>query len=141
MPAFIDMDENITIRDQIQDNGGPVVLINTFTVSLGGDGGTRKCLGADAVWMKRQPGFISTQLHHDVAGSTVFLNYAVWESTAHFRSALTNPEFQAKLATYPPRTGATPHLFRKVAVRNTVLARAVLPGPSASTTRTASRPM
>lgn len=28
----------------------------------------------DANWMKQQPGYISTQLHRGIAGSTVFLN-------------------------------------------------------------------
>ena len=33
----------------------------------------------DANWMKRQPGFISTQLHRAIGDSHLFLNYAVWE--------------------------------------------------------------
>jgi hypothetical protein len=37
-------------------------------------------------------------------------------STAHFRQAFTNPEFQSKLAEYPPSAIASPHLFRKTAV-------------------------
>jgi len=45
----------------------------------------------------RQPGFISTQLHRGIAGNSVCINYAVWESTEHFKRAFTNPEFQAKL--------------------------------------------
>jgi len=32
---------------------------------------------ADASWMKKQPGYISTQWHRGIAGSTVFLNYAI----------------------------------------------------------------
>jgi len=70
----------------------------------------------DAVFMKRRPGFISTQLHRAVGESPTYLNYAVWESTAHFRQAFTNPEFQSKLAGYPPSAVASPHLFRKIAV-------------------------
>jgi heme-degrading monooxygenase HmoA len=66
--------------------------------------------------MRHQPGFISTQLHRGVGGSRVFINYAVWESTEHFKRALTNPEFQSKLGHYPPSAVASPHLFRKVAV-------------------------
>jgi heme-degrading monooxygenase HmoA len=66
--------------------------------------------------MKRRPGFISTQLHRAVGERPTYLNYAVWESTAHFRQAFTNPEFQSKLARYPPSAVASPHLFRKIAV-------------------------
>jgi hypothetical protein len=51
-----------------------------------------------------------------IAGSGVFLNYAVWESTVHFKRAFTNPEFDAKLARYPGSAVVSPHLFRKVSV-------------------------
>jgi len=66
--------------------------------------------------MKRQPGFISTQLHRAIGESPTYLNYAVWESTAAFRAAFTHPEFLAKLSTYPRSAVASPHLFQKVAV-------------------------
>jgi heme-degrading monooxygenase HmoA len=66
--------------------------------------------------MKRQPGFISAQLHRGIGGSRVFVNYAVWESTGHFKRAFRNLEFQSKLGDSPPSTVASPHLFRKVAV-------------------------
>ena len=73
-------------------------------------------LAADAAVMQRQPGYISTQLHRGIGGSCVFLNYAVWESTRHFKQAFNNPEFQSHLAHYPSSAVASPHLFRKVAV-------------------------
>jgi len=50
--------------------------------------------------MKRQPGFIATQLHRAIGESPTYLNYAVWESTADFRAAFSHPEFRAKLSTY-----------------------------------------
>ncbi len=71
---------------------------------------------ADAGYMKQRPGFISTQLHRGVAGSSVFLNYAVWESVEAFRAAFTDPQFRAGFARYPDSTVASPHLFQKVAV-------------------------
>jgi heme-degrading monooxygenase HmoA len=66
--------------------------------------------------MKRQPGFISTQLHRAIGESATYLNYAVWESVAHFRAAFSHPEFRAKLTAYPASTIASPHLFQKVAI-------------------------
>ena len=42
---------------------------------------------ADAVFFKQQPGFISAQLHRGIAGSSLFLNYAGWESAGAFRRA------------------------------------------------------
>jgi heme-degrading monooxygenase HmoA len=116
MLSRVEMDERVTIRDQLGDAGGPVVLINTLTVKPEEAEQLLDAWANDATWMKQQPGFISTQLHRGIAGSGVFLNYAVWESTAQFRQAFTNPEFQGRLAQYPPSVVASPHLFRKVAV-------------------------
>lgn len=39
----------------------------------------------DAAYFKRQPGFISAQLHRGIGGSGVFVNYAVWESGIHLK--------------------------------------------------------
>jgi len=116
MMAFTEMDETVTIRNQLEDTGGPVVLINKFTVPAAEAEQLVRAWADDADWMKRQPGFISTQLHRGIAGSGVFVNYAVWESTEHFRAAFTNPEFRDRLSHYPSGAVASPHLFRKVAV-------------------------
>ena len=97
-------------------DGGPVILVNTFAVPPEDADHLLVAWAGDADLMKRQPGFISTQLHEGIAGSGIFLNYAVWESTAHFRAAFGNPEFRARLGAYPESATITPHLFRKVAV-------------------------
>jgi 2-polyprenyl-3-methyl-5-hydroxy-6-metoxy-1,4-benzoquinol methylase len=47
--------------------------------------------------MKQQPGYISTQLHRATGGSCMFMNYAVWESVAHFRAAFTHQDFMNAL--------------------------------------------
>ena len=116
MLSIIEMDERVKILDQLGDTGGPVILINKFTVKSEEADQLLAAWAKDAAWMKQQPGFISTQLHRGIAGSGVFLSYAVWESTVHFRRAFTNPEFQSKLAHYPASAVASPHLFRKIAV-------------------------
>lgn len=116
MPKFIEMDRTVTLADQLKDEGGPVILVNTFVVPPEDADRLLAVWAADAGIMKRQPGFISTQLHRGIAGSGTFLNYAVWETVAHFRAAFTNPEFQAQLAHYPESVTASPHLFRQVAV-------------------------
>jgi heme-degrading monooxygenase HmoA len=122
MVAFVEMDEQVSIRAQLADSDGPVILINKFTVKPEEAKQLIHAWADDAAWMKRQPGFISTQLHRGIAGSGVFINYAVWESTVRFRAAFTNPEFQAKLGRYPSSTVVSPHLFRKVAVTGICLA-------------------
>ena len=116
MPTFIEMDRSVTLAAQLQDEGGPVILFNTFTVPPEDADRLLATWAADAAIMKRQPGFISTQLHRGIAGSGVFLNYAVWESVAHFRTAFANPEFQARVADYPESATVSPHLFRPLAV-------------------------
>ena len=118
MVKLVEMDTTVSIFHQMQDDGGPVVLINKFDMNPSDVEAFVAAWTADAEVMKRQPGFISTQLHRGIGGSAVFVNYAVWESTAHFRHAFGNPEFQQRLNDYPASAVASPHLFRKVAVSN-----------------------
>jgi heme-degrading monooxygenase HmoA len=68
--------------------------------------------------MKRQPGYISAQLHRAIGGSNLFLNYPVWESVAHFRAAFNHPDFGRALGEYPSSVVASPHLFSRVVVPN-----------------------
>ena len=117
MPQMIEMDKNVTLRDQLQhDEVGPVILINTFTVDPEEADQLLQAWAADAAYFKGQPGFISTQLHRGIGGSSVFVNYAVWESVAQFRAAFSKPEFYEHLKTYPPSAVGSPHLLQKVAV-------------------------
>jgi len=46
------------------------------------------------------------------------MNYAVWESVAHFRAAFTHPEFKEAMEHYPPAAIASPHLFTRLTVPN-----------------------
>jgi heme-degrading monooxygenase HmoA len=116
MMTLTEMDKTVSILAQIEERGGPVILINTFTVPPEDADGLVAAWAEDAAWMKQQPGFVSAQLHRGIAGSGVFLNYAVWESTAAFKAAFTAPEFRARLDHYPASASAAPHLFRKLAV-------------------------
>src|SRR5262249_7890600 len=104
------------IQRQIALDAAPIVLVNVFTLDGGDEEAFLEAWRDDAAFMRRQPGFVSTQLHRAIGASPTYLNYAGWDSTADFRGAFTNPEFQAKLSTYPPSAVASPHLFQKVAV-------------------------
>ena len=110
------LDASYPIEQQLQATASPVVLVNLFTVTAADIPALMAAWEKDANWMKRQPGFISTQLHRAIGGSCMFMNYAVWESVAHFRAAFTNPEFVSALGAYPSSAIAQPHLFAKVAV-------------------------
>jgi heme-degrading monooxygenase HmoA len=115
-PKFVEMDETVTIFTQLEQNKGPVILINKFNVKPEEGDQFLKAWADHSAYFKQQPGFISTQLHRGIGGSSVFVNYAVWESTEFFKKSLNNPESKSLLDKYPPGTIASPHLFEKVAV-------------------------
>jgi heme-degrading monooxygenase HmoA len=116
MPLLQPLDPSFPIQLQIGIDASPVVLVNPFILDKGDELAFLKVWQDDAEFMKRQPGFISTQLHRALGENATYLNYAVWESTAHFRAAFSHPDFQAKIASYPSSAVAMPHLFKKVAV-------------------------
>ncbi|MBR0735568.1 antibiotic biosynthesis monooxygenase [Bradyrhizobium liaoningense] len=110
------LDPNFPIERQLGIEAGPVVLVNVFTLDKADEQSFLQVWQDDAAFMKRQPGFISTQLHRAIGDGPTYLNYAVWESTAHFRAAFTHPEFRSKISAYPTSAIASPHLFEKVAM-------------------------
>ena len=110
------LDPSFPIERQLAIDAAPVVLVNVFTLDPADEQTFLKVWQDDAAFMKRQPGFISTQLHRAIGENATYLNYAVWESNAHFRAAFAHPEFKASLAAYPSSAIASPHLFQKVAV-------------------------
>lgn len=116
------LDPAFPINRQLSISASPAVLINLFTVEAQDVPSLLEAWEADANFMKRQPGFISTQLHRGLGDSFVFLNYAIWESVEHFRNAFTHPDFQNGLAAYPASAVASPHLFQKIAVPNICVA-------------------
>lgn len=112
------LDPKVPIQRQLGVDAAAVVLVDLFTVDPGGVTALLAAWERDANWMKRQPGFISTQLHRALGDSPTFLNYAVWESAAHFRAAFTQPDFVHALGAYPSSAVARPHLFVRVPVSN-----------------------
>ena len=118
MVNFKPLDPDCPIDQQLGVDAGPVVLVNLFTVDANDEDSLAAAWKEDALWMKSQPGYISTQLHRAVGESCMYLNYAIWDSVADFRAAFTNPEFQNALSHYPSSAVTAPHLFEKVAVQN-----------------------
>lgn len=112
------LDERVPIFRQFTEDVSPVILVNLFQVAEADIPALVAAWQADANWMKKQQGYISTQLHRAIGGSTVFLNYAVWESVAHFRAAFDHPDFKSALERYPSSAVASPHLFSRVTVPN-----------------------
>jgi heme-degrading monooxygenase HmoA len=118
MAKFKELDAGVSLGEQMQAEDGPIVLINLFTIDISDEEALLKAWAHDADFMKTQPGYISTQLHRGIAGSSTYVNYAVWQDVECFRNAFTNPEFQSRIADYPSSAVASPHLFKKLAVAN-----------------------
>ena len=112
------LDENVPIFQQLGADVSPVILVNIFNVAESDIPALLKAWEDDANWRKMQPGYISTQLHQGIAGSTVFMNYAVWESAALFSAAFNHPDFKKALEHYPSSAVASPHLFTRLTVPN-----------------------
>jgi quinol monooxygenase YgiN len=97
MPKFIEMDERVTISKQMEgEDTGPIVFVNKFSVKSEDIDEFLKRWAADAALFRKQPGFISAQLHRGIAGSGVFINYAVWESASHLKNAVSDAGIQAR---------------------------------------------
>jgi quinol monooxygenase YgiN len=114
---LVEMDQKVKLSTQMEEDVAPVILINKFSMKEEDVDEFVRAWAASAEIMKTQPGLISAQLHRGIGGSSVFLNYAVWESTEHFKKASNNPEFQSSLERLPASVVGSPHLFKKVAVR------------------------
>ena len=72
------MDERVTISAQMdEDKNYPIIVMNKFNVKHEHIDSFLKAWTTDGEIMKRQPGFISAQLHSRTAGSCIFINYAV----------------------------------------------------------------
>ncbi len=111
------LDSQITLEQQIQDHGNePVVLIILFTVSANDVEAFKAAYAKDAALTKAQPGFISAQLHQGIAGSTMFLDYAVFENVAALAATTRQPEFGPLREIYPDSATASLHLLRRVAI-------------------------
>jgi quinol monooxygenase YgiN len=117
MAKIVEMDERVSIFTQMEEDVGPVILINKFSVDPKEFDLFLKGWATEAAKFKEQPGFISTQLHKGIGGSSTFVNYAVWESVSQFKKAVNNVMNPNDImSAYPASTVASPHLFKKVAV-------------------------
>jgi len=112
------MDDRVTYFEQLQEETGPVVLINKFNVAPEDAEHLLEVWADDAAYMKAQPG-----LHLNSASpgngrehGTTFINVAVWESARALGAAFSSSEFRERAARYPDSTVAEPHVFEKVAV-------------------------
>ena len=120
MAKFVEMDYRVKFKDQIEEKIiGSVILINKFNVEPNKVEQFLKDWGDDAINFKQQPGFISAQLHKGIGQSSVFINYAVWESMEYYKQAINKmlftPKSQSPLLKYDDDSLIiSPHLFKKL---------------------------
>ena len=84
MVKIVEMDEKITLAKQLDEDVGPIVVMNRFNVGPDEVDEFLKVFAKTTEIFKQQPGFISAQLHRGIAGSSTFVNYVVWESASTF---------------------------------------------------------
>ena len=124
MAKFVEMDERVKFKEQTEEKGidGQVILINKFNVDPDKTEQFVKDWGEDAINFKKQSGFISAQLHKGIGKSSVFINYAIWESLEHYKEAINKLLFSSETHSSPllkyddSSLVMSPHLFKKVDV-------------------------
>jgi quinol monooxygenase YgiN len=77
MLKIVETDDKITLSVQLEDDAGPVILMNEFNVGPDEVEEFLKVFEETTKYFEQQPGFISAQLHRGIAGSTTFVNYVV----------------------------------------------------------------
>ena len=116
MLKHVEMDARQKRADQFADQSdAPVILINLFDVDPKDTEIFKRAWAEDAAFFKRQPGYISAELHHGIGNSSMWLNYAVLESAKMLGATTQQPEFGPLRGIYPDSTTARPDLFRRVA--------------------------
>ncbi len=85
------MDERVTYAEQLQEDEGPIVLVNVFNVAPEDAERLVEVWADDAAFMKQQPGLVSTQLHRGTGGSSTFVNVVEWESARALGEAFGSP--------------------------------------------------
>ncbi|HJU59798.1 MAG TPA: antibiotic biosynthesis monooxygenase family protein [Nitrososphaeraceae archaeon] len=98
MAKFVEMDDIVKFKDQIEEKeiDGQVILINKFNVEPDKVEQFLKDWAEDASRFKQQLGFISAQLHKGIGKSSVFINYAVWQSLEHYKEAINKIIFNSE---------------------------------------------
>ena len=63
MVKIVEMDESVTLKAQLEEDVGPVILLNKFTVKPEDTDEFLNVFSDTTEMFKQQPGFISAQLH------------------------------------------------------------------------------
>ena len=122
MVKHVEMDERVKFKDQIEEKiDGSVIVIVKLNVEPDKVEQFVKDWAIDAAIFKKQPGFISVQLHKGIGKSSVFIMYEVWESIEQYKNAVKtlifSSETQSPLMKYDDNSLViSAHAFKKIAV-------------------------
>lgn len=95
----------------IREGSSPVTLINVFSVDpIKQDELIRLLNQATEMAMKRQPGFVSANIHKSIDGTRV-VNYAQWSSEDDFNAMMKNPEAGEHMKQAAALARHEPHLY------------------------------
>jgi heme-degrading monooxygenase HmoA len=94
---IVNLADRVTFRQQFEHNTGPVVLMSTFLVAPDEIDNVLDGFRKQFAIMRKQPGLISARLHRCVAGSSLFMNYIVWEWVDDFKRGYELPEVQSEM--------------------------------------------
>lgn len=111
---IIEMDENVTRILQMEEDVGPVILLNKFSVKPEDIDEFLKVFYDTTEMFKKQPRFISVQLHRGIACSTTFFNYVVWESAVHYNRHLIGRSFYQLWQNILRNTEMSPHYLKRL---------------------------
>ena len=89
LKPFKPLDDKFPLERQLGIAAAPVVLINLFTLDSADEAGFLDAFTAAAEILKKQPGFISTQLHKAIGDSPIYLNVNQHRSRTPTQSHLT----------------------------------------------------
>jgi hypothetical protein len=93
---IVNLDDRVTLQ-QFEHNTGPVVLMSAFLVAPDQIDNVLDGFRKQFAIMRKRAGLISAQLHCCVAGSSLFMNYIVWEWVDDFKRGYELPEVLAQL--------------------------------------------
>jgi quinol monooxygenase YgiN len=74
MVRIVEMNERITLEEQLDEDVGPIIVMNKFNVGPDEVDEFLKVFAKTTETFKQQSGFISAQLHRGIAGSSTFVN-------------------------------------------------------------------
>ena len=125
MMKMKELDPQVSLEDQFKDSlNEPVVQMMLITVDAKDMEAFKAAWAKSAAFFKGQPGFISAQLHQGIGGSSMFLDYAVFESVKAFAAIIRHPDFGSLSDGYPDSVTASLHLFRRKAIPGICLGEA-----------------